>query len=139
MSGIEFINAKVKSTTACSIPLVIIYKKGLKRDGRNPILMNGYGAYGVEIDFAVFNPLQTCLPWLERGGMLVFTGVRGGGEYGEEWHLAGFQKTKPNSWKDFIACAEYLIAEKYTVARTSRNSRRERGRNFNFQRDCRTP
>jgi prolyl oligopeptidase len=54
------------------------------------------------------------LPWLNRGGVVVRAGIRGGGEYGEEWHLAGKGATKPNTWKDFIACAEYLINEKYT-------------------------
>src|SRR5437588_12182395 len=54
------------------------------------------------------------LPWLERGGVIGLAGVRGGGEYGEAWHLAGKEKTKPNTWKDFIACAEYLVREKYT-------------------------
>jgi len=115
LSGIEFTDAKAKSHDGVLIPLVIIYKNGLKRDGKNPVLMSGYGAYGVEWTSPVFNPLQPYLPWLERGGVLVFTGVRGGGEYGEEWHMAGFQKTKPNTWKDFIACAEYLIQEKYTA------------------------
>jgi prolyl oligopeptidase len=56
------------------------------------------------------------LPWLERGGVIALAGVRGGGEYGEEWHLGGKEQTKPNTWKDFIACAEYLIAEKYSSA-----------------------
>ncbi len=112
MSGIEFINIKVKSYDGAMIPLVIIYKKGLKRDGTNPTLMAGYGAYGVEYTSPVFDTQS--LPWLERGGVMVWAGIRGGGEYGEEWHQAGFQKTKPNTWKDFIACAEYLIAEKYT-------------------------
>jgi prolyl oligopeptidase len=112
MSGIEFRGAKAKSYDGQMIPLVIIYKKGLKRDGTNPTLMSGYGAYGVEIISPYY--ASNLLPWLERGGVYVFTGVRGGGEYGEEWHLAGKQKTKPNTWKDFIACAEYLIAEKYS-------------------------
>jgi prolyl oligopeptidase len=112
MSGIEFVNSKAKSHDGTMIPLVIIYKKGLKRDGRAPVLMSGYGAYGVENTSPIFD--TNALPWLERGGVFVWTGVRGGGEYGEEWHRAGFQKTKPNTWKDFIACAEYLIAEKYT-------------------------
>jgi prolyl oligopeptidase len=74
--------------------------------------MYGYGAYGIENTSPIFD--TNSLPWLERGGIIVWTGIRGGGEYGEEWHLAGKQKTKPNTWKDFIACAEYLIAEKYT-------------------------
>jgi prolyl oligopeptidase len=115
MSGIEFVNVKVKSYDSTMVPLVIIYKKNLKRDGANPVLMDGYGAYGIENISPIFD--TSTLPWLERGGVFVWTGVRGGGEYGEEWHLAGFQKTKPNTWKDFIACAEYLIAEKYTTPR----------------------
>jgi hypothetical protein len=90
-SGIEFVNAKARSHDGVMVPLVIIYKKGLKRDGRNPVLMTGYGAYGVEGTSPVYNSLQTYLPWLERGGVLVFTGVRGGGEYGEQWHLAGIR------------------------------------------------
>lgn len=112
MSGIEFVNAKARSSDGTMIPLVIIYKKGLKRDGTNPVLMLGYGAYGIAYTTPNFN--VGSLPWLERGGVYVWTGIRGGGEYGEEWHSAGKQKTKPNTWKDFIACAEYLIAEKYT-------------------------
>ncbi|MEO6050660.1 MAG: prolyl oligopeptidase family serine peptidase [Pyrinomonadaceae bacterium] len=113
MSNVEFTNVKAKSHDGVMIPLVIIYKKGLPRDGKNPVLMLGYGSYGtkhtspsLQIDY---------LPWLNRGGILVYTGIRGGGEYGKEWHMAGYQKTKPNTWKDFIACAEYLIAEKYTA------------------------
>ena len=112
MSGYEFVNAKAKSYDGVMIPLVIIYKKGIKRDGTNPVLMEGYGAYGIENTSPFF--ASGFLPWLERGGVLAFTGIRGGGEYGEEWHLAGKGATKPNTWKDFIACAEYLVAEKYT-------------------------
>lgn len=112
MSGIEFAGALAKSYDGTMIPLVIIHKKGLKRDGKNPTILDGYGAYGAEWTSPIFNPAT--LPWLERGGILVFAGVRGGGEYGEDWHEAGMKETKPNTWKDFIACAEYLIAEKYT-------------------------
>jgi prolyl oligopeptidase len=112
MSNFEFVNAKAKSYDGTIIPLVIIYKKGIKRDGTNPVLMRGYGAYGIETTSPVF--ASRYLPWLERGGVTAITGVRGGGEYGEEWHLAGKGATKPNTWKDFIACAEYLIGEKYT-------------------------
>lgn len=115
MSHIDFVNAKARSHDRVMVPLVIIYKKGLKRNGTNPVLMSGYGAYGIESISPDFD--TTILPWLERGGVFVLTGVRGGGEYGDEWHKAGFQKTKPNTWKDFIACAEYLIAEKYTSPR----------------------
>jgi prolyl oligopeptidase len=112
MSGIEVINAKAKSHDGVMIPVVILHKKGIKLDGKNPTRMGGYGAYGIESTSPYF--ASGSLPWLERGGIVVWTGVRGGGEYGEEWHLAGKGATKPNTWKDFIACAEYLIAEKYT-------------------------
>ncbi len=114
-SHIEFTTAKVKSHDGALIPLVIIYQKGLKRDGSNPTLMSGYGAYGRVDTSPDFDTIG--LPWLERGGVAVITGVRGGGEYGAEWHRAGRQQNKPNSWKDFIACAEYLIKEKYTSPR----------------------
>lgn len=112
MSGIEFTNAMARSHDGTLVPLVVIYKKGLRRDSSNPTIMSGYGSYGIESISPTF--FRELLPWLERGGVFVFTGVRGGGEYGEAWAKAGFQATKPNTWKDFIACAEYLFAEKYT-------------------------
>jgi prolyl oligopeptidase len=112
MSGIESRSVKVKSPDGTMIPLVILQKRGLKPDGTNPTLLDGYGAYGITNTEPFF--ASNYLPWLERGGILALAGVRGGGEYGEEWHLAGKQATKPNTWKDFIACAEYLIKEKYT-------------------------
>lgn len=112
MSGIEVVGAKARSWDGTMVPLVILHKKGIRLDGSNPTFEIGYGAYGFEStspEFAV-----RYLPWLRRGGVLVFAGVRGGGEYGEEWHMGGFKQTKPNTWKDFIACGEYLIREKYT-------------------------
>jgi prolyl oligopeptidase len=115
MSGIEARAVKVKSFDGAMIPMAIIYKKGLKRDGTNPTLINGYGAYGFTNTEPIFYP--TNFAWLERGGIIAFAGVRGGGEYGEEWHLAGKGATKPNTWKDFIACAEYLVRERYTSPR----------------------
>jgi prolyl oligopeptidase len=100
-----------KSHDGTMIPLSIIHKQGMKLDGANPCLLTGYGAYGY-----AFDPfyLQTQSAWYERGGILAIAHVRGGGENGEEWYRAGFQQTKPNTWKDFIACAEYLIEHKYT-------------------------
>jgi prolyl oligopeptidase len=112
MSSIESASVKVKSYDGTMVPLVVLYKRGLKRDGTNPTLLNGYGAYGINNTEPFF--ASNFLPWLERGGVIALAGVRGGGEYGEEWHLAGKEKTKPNTWRDFIACAEYLIREKYT-------------------------
>ncbi len=101
----------VKSHDGTMIPLSIIYKQGIKLDGSNPCLLMGYGAYGYAIDPFY---LQTQCAWYERGGIFAIAHVRGGGENGEEWYRAGFQQTKPNTWKDFIACAEYLIEQKYT-------------------------
>ena len=114
LSSIETASVKVKSHDGVMVPLVILYQRGLKRDGTNPTLLDGYGAYGLTNTEPFF--ATGFLPWLERGGVIAMAGVRGGGEYGEEWHLAGKEKTKPNTWKDFIACAEYLINEKYTSA-----------------------
>ena len=93
------------------MPLSIIYKKGLKLDGKNPTRLYGYGAYGA-IEYPGFSPLA--IAWFERGGVFAVAHVRGGGENGKEWHLGGQKLNKPNTWKDFIACAEYLIKEKYT-------------------------
>jgi prolyl oligopeptidase len=93
------------------VPLSIIHKEGLVFDGSSPLILSGYGAYG-SIRHAGYNPLN--LAWLERGGVLAVAHVRGGGEKGKQWHRDGQKATKPNTWKDFIACAEYLIAEKYT-------------------------
>jgi prolyl oligopeptidase len=112
MSDIVSTRVEVKSHDGVKVPLVILYKKGLKRDGRNPTLLQGYGAYGFEVTSPRF--AKDYLPWLERGGVLAIAGVRGGGEYGEAWHLAGMKATKPNTWKDFIVCAEYLVRQGYT-------------------------
>jgi prolyl oligopeptidase len=105
------VEVKVKSHDGTLVPLSIIHKRNLKLDGKNPTLLYGYGAYGIPYN-PYFSPSD--LAWLEKDGILANAHVRGGGEYGEEWHLAGYQKTKPNTWKDFIACAEYLIEKKYT-------------------------
>ncbi len=93
------------------IPLTIIYKKGLKRDKRNPVLLYAYGSHGLSVEPA-FYPLF--VPWYERGGVFAVAHVRGGGEKGRLWHEAGRLDKKPNSWKDFIACAEYLFNKQYT-------------------------
>jgi prolyl oligopeptidase len=110
-SAFVSIEVKVKSHDGTLVPLSIIYKKGLKRDGKNLTGISGYGAYGISSE-PIF--ISQFFPWLDAGGVIAFAHVRGGGEYGEEWHRAGFKTTKPNTWKDFIACAEYLIKEKYT-------------------------
>jgi len=93
------------------IPLSIIYKKGLKLDSTNPTIMQGYGSYGFSIE--PFFPPQM-VAWVERGGVYTVPHVRGGGEYGENWHQAGKNLNKINSILDFIACAQYLIDQHYT-------------------------
>ena len=102
---------QVKSHDGTMIPLSIIHRKGLKLDGSNPTWLTGYGAYGITYD-PFFD--QAMYAWYEKGGIAAYAHVRGGGEKGEAWYRAGFQKTKPNTWKDFIACAEYLIEKGYT-------------------------
>ncbi len=109
--GYTFKEVEVKSHDGVMVPLSIIYKEGLALDGSHPLLLNGYGAYGIIMSVR-FNPIS--LAWLERGGIIAWAHVRGGGERGKAWHLGGQKATKPNTWKDLIACAEYLIAEKYT-------------------------
>src|SRR5688572_32497743 len=92
------------------VPLSIVHKKGIKLDGRNPTMLIGYGSYGITYD-AGFDPVR--IAWLERGGVYAVANVRGSSAYGEEWYKAGYKATKPNTWKDFIACAEYLVTQKY--------------------------
>ncbi|MCC9020305.1 prolyl oligopeptidase family serine peptidase [Flavobacterium lipolyticum] len=101
----------VKSHDGVEVPLSIIYKKGIKKNSNNPVLFYGYGAYGMSMSPS-FNP--SLLLWVERGGILAVAHVRGGGELGEKWHLEGQKSTKPNTWKDVIACTEYMIKEGYT-------------------------
>ncbi len=102
---------QVKSWDGTMVPLTILSKQGLVKNGSAPTAMIGYGAYG-----DAFTPeyRRRYNAWLERGGVLAVTHVRGGGEFGESWHLAGKKLTKPNTWRDFIASAEYLIDNKYT-------------------------
>ncbi len=102
---------KVKAKDGTLVPLSIVHKKGIKLDGRNPTILYGYGAYGIS-QTPFYRP--TFLPWFNRGGVLAVAHVRGGGEYGEDWHKAGYKLTKPNTWNDAIACVEWLITHKYT-------------------------
>ena len=92
------------------IPLSIIHRRDVRLDGRNPIWLTGYGAYGVPLTPSFAGNFLT---FLEDGGVYAVAHVRGGGEFGEDWHMAGFQKTKPNTYKDLIACAEFLQQKGY--------------------------
>jgi prolyl oligopeptidase len=109
--NLESVEVKAKAADGTLVPLSIVYRKGVKMDGSNPVLLDGYGGYGVTME-PYFEPAS--LAWFEKGGILAFCHARGGGEYGEEWHLAGKGPTKPNTWRDFIACGRYLIDHKYT-------------------------
>ncbi|MBQ6084150.1 MAG: S9 family peptidase [Bacteroidales bacterium] len=93
------------------VPMFLTYKKGLKKDGKNPTLLYGYGGFNITLNpgFSVMR-----IPFLERGGIYVMANLRGGNEYGEEWHLAGTKLQKQNVFDDFIAAAEYLINNNYT-------------------------
>ena len=101
----------VKAADGTSVPLSLVYKKGIKLDGANPTILYGYGAYGISMT-PFYRP--TYLPWFDRGGVLAVAHVRGGGEYGEDWYKGGYKATKPNTWRDAIACAEWLVANKWT-------------------------
>jgi prolyl oligopeptidase len=109
--GIEAREIKVASHDGVEVPASIVMAKGTKLDGRNPLILYGYGAYGM-VEEPAFGP--RLLAWLERGGIMVFAHVRGGGVYGDAWHRAGWKTTKPNTWKDGIAIAEWLIDNGYT-------------------------
>jgi prolyl oligopeptidase len=101
----------VPSFDGVKVPLSLIYEKGAKKNGKNPVMMLGYGAYGNSIN-PVFSTIL--LTWARIGGVAAIAHVRGGGELGENWHKGGFKTTKPNTWNDLISCAEYLIDKKYT-------------------------
>ncbi len=110
-ADIEVTREFATSKDGAKIPLNIIFRKGMKRDGQNPALLYGYGGYGVSMspnfDF-------TRRLWFDHGGVYVVANIRGGGEFGEEWHKAGNLTKKQNVFDDFAAAAEYLIKEKYT-------------------------
>ncbi|MDL2208284.1 prolyl oligopeptidase family serine peptidase [Parabacteroides sp. OttesenSCG-928-O15] len=109
----EYVTEQVfyPSADGTRIPMFLTYKKGLKKDGTNPVLLYGYGGFNVSLNPG-FSTIR--LPFLESGGIYAMANLRGGGEYGEEWHTAGTLMNKQNVFDDFIAAAEYLINEKYT-------------------------
>ncbi|HEY8242831.1 MAG TPA: prolyl oligopeptidase family serine peptidase [Casimicrobiaceae bacterium] len=110
-ANLESREVLVKAADGTSVPLSLVYKKGIKLDGSNPTILYGYGSYGISMT-PFYRP--TYLPWFDRGGVLAVAHVRGGGEYGEDWYKGGYKATKPNTWRDAIACAEWLVANQWT-------------------------
>jgi len=113
-SDIEVTQLRAPARDGVLIPMTVLHRKGITLDGNNPTMMSGYGSYGL-LARPAFNP--RLLPWLERGGVYALAGIRGGGEYGEEWHEAGRLLNKENTITDFIDCAEYLVDVGYTSPR----------------------
>ncbi len=99
------------SKDGTQIPMLISYRKGIELDGSNPTILYGYGGFNVSL---TPNFSGVMASWLELGGVYAIPNIRGGGEYGKEWHKAGTQQQKQNVFDDFIAAAEFLISEKYT-------------------------
>lgn len=99
------------SNDGTKVPMSLTYKKGLKRDGKNPVYLYGYGGFNISLTPG-FSPYR--LLWLENGGIYAQTNLRGGSEYGEEWHEAGTKQKKLNVFNDFISAAEYMIKEGWT-------------------------
>jgi len=99
------------SKDGTKIPMFVVHKKGLKLDGSNPTLLTGYGGFNLS-ETAGFS-VRAAL-WIERGGVYALPNLRGGGEFGEEWHKAGMREKKQNVFDDFIGAGEWLIANKYT-------------------------
>ena len=111
-SGYETQQVFYTSKDGTRVPMFITHKKGLRLDGSNPTYLYGYGGFNISLtpSFSV-----AMLVWLEQGGVYAVPNLRGGGEYGEEWHQAGMHDKKQNVFDDFIAAAEYLIAQRYTT------------------------
>jgi prolyl oligopeptidase len=101
----------VPSKDGTKVPMFVAHKKGIKLDGTNPTLLYGYGGFNISLTpgFSVSR-----LMWMEMGGVFVVANLRGGGEYGDDWHRAGTKTKKQNVFDDFIACGEWLVKEKYT-------------------------
>ncbi len=109
----DYVSSQVFYTSkdGTKIPMIITHKKGLKLDGKNPTILYGYGGFNISLTpaFSVSNAV-----WMENGGIYAVANLRGGGEYGKKWHDSGTKMQKQNVFDDFIAAAEYLIAQKYT-------------------------
>ena len=109
----DYVSTQVFYTSedGTKVPMIITHKKGVEQNGKNPTILYGYGGFNISITpgFSTVNAV-----WMEQGGVYAVPNIRGGGEYGKEWHKAGVKTSKQNVFDDFIAAAEYLIENKYT-------------------------
>jgi prolyl oligopeptidase len=102
----------LRSKDGTEVSMFLVHRTGLVKDGRNPVHLTGYGGFNISMTPAFSRSL---LLWLDSGGVVAIPNIRGGGEYGERWHQEGMLGRKQNSFDDFIAAAEWLIAEGYTT------------------------
>ena len=109
LSSLKVERVFATSKDGTKVPMTLVYKNGIKRDGTNPTLVYGYGGFGLSTTPEVSFPI-----WLEQGGIFAATNIRGGGEYGDAWHQSGMLLQKQNVFDDFTACARYLIDNRYT-------------------------
>jgi len=109
--GVDVTRELATSKDGTKVPLTILRRKGTKLNGKNPAVLTGYGGFELSMT-PFFDP--GLLPWLDAGGVFAIANLRGGGEFGEEWHQQGAQTHKQNVFDDFIGCAEYLITKGYT-------------------------
>jgi prolyl oligopeptidase len=110
-SAFEIRQERFTSKDGTSVPMFLVHKRGLQRDGKNPTLLYGYGGFNISLTPAFASALA---PFIEQGGVYAVANLRGGAEYGEAWHQAGMLGRKQNVFDDFIAAAEYLVAQKIT-------------------------
>lgn len=110
-SDVEVVRTEATSKDGTKVPLTILKLKGVKRNGKNPTLLTGYGGFNISITPG-FNKLSRA--WLEQGGVIAIANLRGGSEFGEEWHANGSLTKKQNVFDDFYACAKLLVEQKYT-------------------------
>jgi prolyl oligopeptidase len=108
---IEVVREMVPSKDGTKVPLSVLRKKGMRFNGENPTILSGYGGYNISME-PRFDPSTRV--WFDQGGVLAIANLRGGGEFGEDWHLAGNLTNKQNVFDDFAACAEFLIRSNYT-------------------------
>ena len=114
VDGTQFVTRQVFYTSrdGTRIPMFLVHREGLERTGEHPVLLYGYGGFNISLTPAYSSSRMV---WLELGGVIAIPNLRGGGEYGREWHLAGTRERKQNVFDDFIAAAQWLIEEGYTM------------------------